>query len=181
MGRVLAEGVQRVLETLEYSDNATVDWRLKRLPIPLRELPAEELARVRGIIEGSPEPEWANDEKTAVTWEWMQAASRYSLALMRRRGPCLDYELQVLRLGDAAIVGLPGEPFVEGQLQVKTESPTYPTYVAHATSHYVGYIPTRDALQRGGHEVNTSFWAKLAPEALEMVVAGAGEALREMW
>ena len=49
-------------------------------------------------------------------------------------------------------------------------SPAYLTYIAHCTSHYVGYIPTRDAFLHGGHEVETRFWAKLKPEALPIVV-----------
>ena len=40
------------------------------------------------------------------------------------------------------------------------------------TSHYVGYLPTREAYERGGHEANEdiTYWAKLAPGCLEEVV-----------
>ena len=41
--------------------------------------------------------------------------------------PTLDYEIQVFRVGNAAFVSLPGEPFVEGQLAIKIASPTFPT------------------------------------------------------
>ena len=111
----------------------------------------------------------------------MRAASILSVHLLKQRSPELDYEIQVFRVGKTAFVGLPGEPFVEGQLQIKMASPTYPTYVAHCVSHYVGYLPTRDASQRGGHEVETRFWAKLEPDALETVVDNAVELLHEVF
>jgi hypothetical protein len=180
MGRVLAEGVGKVLETLTFTDDAPLDWRVRHLKLPIRELGDEELERVRGIIEENPEPVWQDAERTIADPDWMAAASTYSVHLMRERDPELDYEIQVLRIGDTAIVGLPGEPFVEGQLRIKLASPTYPTYIAHCTTHYVGYIPTKEALQRGGHEVNTRYWAKLVPEALDTVVEGATEVLNEV-
>ena len=180
MGRVLAETVTKVTEGLSFTDHATLDWRVNRVELPLRELSAEELSWATGIIEANPQPPWSDESHTGVDYDWTVAASIYSVELARRRKPFLDYEIQALRIGDAAIVGLPGEPFVEGQLAIKLASPTYPTYIAHCTSHYVGYIPTRDALTRGGHEVNTRFWAKLMPDALDTIIAEAGETLGEV-
>ncbi|HOM56273.1 MAG TPA: hypothetical protein PLG27_00815, partial [Candidatus Latescibacteria bacterium] len=81
----------------------------------------------------------------------------------------------VFRVGDLAIVGLPGEPFVEGQLAIKTSSPAPFTFPTHMVSHYVGYLPTREAYARGGHEANNevTYWAKLAPGCLEAVAERA--------
>ena len=177
MGRLLADRAQAVIETLEFRDDAELDWQARHVRIPLREVTEEELAWAEGVLGESPVPCWADDTRRGVPPEWAAAASVYSVHLLRRRDPLLDYEVQVIRLGDAAIVGLPGEPFVEGQLRIKLASPFAWTYIAHCTSHYVGYLPTREALQRGGHEVNTRYWAKLVPEALDMVVEGAGEVL----
>ncbi len=123
-------------------------------------------------------PEWQDEAHTQVTADWVTTASIASLYLQSRREGKLAYEVQALRLGDAAIVALPGEPFVEGQLALKIASPLYPTYVAHCATQYVGYIPTATALARGGHEVNTRYWAKLQPEALDQIVAGATELLQ---
>ncbi|MBM4036102.1 MAG: hypothetical protein FJ291_30585 [Planctomycetes bacterium] len=41
-------------------------------------------------------------------------------------------------------------------------------------------IPIREAFARGGHEVSTSTWAKLPPEALDTIVAAAAGLLREL-
>jgi hypothetical protein len=100
---------------------------------------------------------------------------------MRQRSPVFEYEVQVLRIGDTAFVGLLGEPFVECGLRIKLASPTYPTYIVHCTTTYVGYIPIREAFDRGGHEVNTRYWAKLVPEAIDLIVEGATGVLRDVF
>jgi len=181
MGQVLAETAGPVVESLQFADEATLDWRVRHLKIPIREVRADELAWAQDILGNNPEPVWEDEKRTTVDSDWMTAASILSVHLQREREGALDYEIQGLRIGDSAIVGLPGEPFVEGQLQIKMASPARLTYVAHCTTQYVGYIPTSDALTRGGHEVNTSYWAKLVPEALDMIVDAAGELLNEMF
>lgn len=181
MGRVLADGAQKVMQSMSFRGGAVLDWRVRCVPIPLREPEAAQLDWARGILEASPEPTWVDADRRQISADWLAAASIVSVDLMRRRGGTLEYEIQVLRVGEAAFVGLPGEPFVEGQLRIKLACPTYPTYVAHCTSQYVGYIPTREALARGGHEATTRYWAKLAPEALDIVVEQAVEVLNEVF
>jgi hypothetical protein len=181
MGNVLAETTYKVIETSSYEEDVTLDWKTRHLKLPIRDVEPEFLTQSMKILEEPKEPEWSEQNPMRVSWEWMKAASILSVHLRKQREPELDYEIQVFRVGKTAFVGLPGEPFVEGQLQIKMASPTYPTYIAHCTSHYVGYIPTRDAFPRGGHEVETRFWAKLKPDALSMVVNEAINLLHEIF
>jgi len=177
MGRLLAENAEGVLESLTFSADADLDHCRRIAKLPLRELGSEELRRAEALLTEHPTPRFADEARATVDPAWMAAASVYSVHLMRQRSPHLEYEIQAFRLGPAAIVGLPGEPFVEAGLQIKLASPAYPTYIAHCCTEYVGYIPTPEALQRGGHEATTRYWAKLAPEAFALIVAEAGEAL----
>ena len=179
MGQALAAMTGKVLETMTFADDATLDWQISHLSIPFRPFDMDEVARTKAMTEAG--PAWTDDTRTAVASEWMMAASYYSAYLQAQREGAFDYEVQVLRLGDTAIIGLPGEPFIEAALRIKLTSPTRHTYVAHLTSQYVGYIPTREALPRGGHECNHRYWSKLAPEALELIVEGASGMLREMF
>ncbi len=181
MGQVLAETAGKVIESLTFTDEASLDWQTRHVELPIREVDAAELHWAQEILETTPAPAWADEEHTRVDSDWMAAASIFSVHLLRQRQAELNYEIQVLRIGDTALVGLPGEPFVEGGLRIKLASPTYPTYIVHCTSHYVGYIPTREALTRAGHEVNTRYWAKLAPEALDMVVEAAVAAIEQVF
>ncbi len=181
MGAALATRARAAVDSVEFAADAVIDARIRRVPLPLRELSDDELAWAEGILEANPTPTWVDEERIRIDAEWMAAASIFSVHLARQRGPELEYEIQALRIGDAAFVGLPGEPFVEAGLKIKLDSPTHPTYIVHCTSEYVGYIPTREALQRGGHEVNTRYWAKLKPEALDIVTDGATDLLREIF
>lgn len=181
MGNVLAETTLKVIETLSYEEDDTLDYGIRRIKLPVRDVEPEILAQAKRTLNEYPEPRWSEQNPRRVDGEWMKAASILSVHLLKQRRPELDYEIQVFRVGRTAFVGLPGEPFVEGQLQIKMASPTYPTYIGHCVSHYVGYLPIRDAFQRGGHEVETRFWAKLEPDALEMVVNNAAELLHDVF
>ena len=178
MGRQLADMVGKIIGTMEFAPPTRLDCRSALVPLPFRSLSAEEVAKSEEMLRRRLTPEWQDEAHTQVTADWVTTASIASLYLQSRREGKLAYEVQALRLGDAAIVALPGEPFVEGQLALKIASPLYPTYVAHCATQYVGYIPTATALARGGHEVNTRYWAKLQPEALDQIVAGATELLQ---
>ena len=57
-----------------------------------------------------------------------------------------------LRLGNAALVFLPGEPFLEIALAIRQASPFGLTMVAGYCEDYIGYIPTNRAFRNGGYE-----------------------------
>jgi len=81
-------------------------------------------------------------------------------------------EITALRIGDCALMSLPGEIFVELGLAIKAHSPFQTTLVASLANDYVGYVPTRRAQEEeGGYET----WA--ARSALP--AAGTGEAMVE--
>ncbi|OPZ26138.1 MAG: hypothetical protein BWZ02_02162 [Lentisphaerae bacterium ADurb.BinA184] len=173
MGQALADLSKKVLATLSPDPDATVDFRQERIALDYRDVPADRLREVERILEESPVPRRRADGSSDVDPDWFLAASTKSIEYCRRRLPRFLYEIQVFRIGQAVIVGLPGEPFVEGQIALKLASPAPFTFVAHLTSHYVGYIPTREACARGGHEAHPlcTYWAKLAPDSLDRIVA----------
>jgi len=181
MGEVLAATVASVVETLTFKEKAIVDWRVKNLKIPIRAIDPAGLGEARKVLAEYPRPVWADEERTHVDSKWVRAAGLLDLYNLQQRCPLYDYEIQVFRVGDTALVGLPGEPFVEGGLRIKLASPTYPTYVVHDVNHYVGYLPVKEAFERGGHECSTGNWSRLVPEALDIVVDAAVELLRELF
>jgi hypothetical protein len=181
MGRALTESTLRIMDTLTFAEDAALDFRRAILPLPVREIPEAELEPARRLLEQHPQPIWSRSAPGTIAPEWFRASSLWSLELLRRRQPELPCEIQAFRVGDIAFAGLPGEPFVEGQLALKIASPAYPTYVASCCTDYAGYIPTREAFTRGGHEVNPSYWSKLVPGALETLVERATAMLQEMF
>ncbi|MHA1371040.1 MAG: hypothetical protein ACTSRA_15165, partial [Promethearchaeota archaeon] len=61
--------------------------------------------------------------------------------------------IQVIRLGNIAFVGIPGELFAEIGMQIKKSSPFQETFVIGYANDYIGYIPTPANYQAGGYEV----------------------------
>ena len=181
MGRILAETTAKILETLTIEEDVTLNSSVRHVRIPIRDVEPHLLDESTQILKEHPQPVWSEHDSNRVDPEWVKAASIVSVHLRRQREPELSYEIQAFRVGRTALVGLPGEPFVEGQLRIKMASPADRTYVAHCANHYVGYLPTKDAFARGGHEVETRFWSKLVPDALDTVVDATIKLLQEVF
>jgi hypothetical protein len=197
MGHVLSQTAQKVIETLEPETDCTLDFGVRHVSLPFREIEPELLAKAAALLRHHPRPCLGNEKAyaayedngngakphvRAVDPEWMQAASVMSTYLEKQRRKSMNYEIQAFRVGRTVIVGLPGEPFVEGQLAIKMKSPAYRTFVAHCCNAYCGYVPTREAFKHpGGHETETRYWSKLVPEALDLIVEAATDLLDEMF
>ncbi len=89
----------------------------------------------------------------------------------------LATRISVARIGEIAIVGLPGEPFVELGLALKANSDFPHTFVAGYCNDLILYIPTHAAYAQGGYEVDM---ARVAPGSGEEMVAVALGQLREL-
>lgn len=61
-------------------------------------------------------------------------------------------EVMVIRLGELAIVGMPGDTFSQFGMTIKEKSPTDHTIVIQYANDAIGYIPTREAFEQGGYE-----------------------------
>jgi hypothetical protein len=47
--------------------------------------------------------------------------------------------------------------------------------VVECANGQLGYIPTKQAFERGGYETTFSPWSRVAPEAGDLLVEAAGE------
>jgi hypothetical protein len=100
------------------------------------------------------------------------------LEQIERRG-AQRAEIQALLLGDCAIVGVPGELFVELGLRIKEGAHPVPALVAACANGRVGYLPTLEAFRRGGYETTFGPSSMLAPEAGELIVQISIELVRQ--
>ena len=62
----------------------------------------------------------------------------------------------VLLNQDLAFVGMPGEPFVEFQMQLRAKSPLPHSFLLGYTNGYFAYFPTIAAAVRGGYGANST-------------------------
>jgi hypothetical protein len=100
------------------------------------------------------------------------------LTLEARGRPALPPEVQVFRLGDdAAVVGLPGEVFVELGLAIRRGSPFATTLVIELSGDDPDYIPTKKAFAEGSYETVNSI---IAPGGGERLVDAALRLLKEL-
>jgi hypothetical protein len=76
-----------------------------------------------------------------------------------------------------AIVGLPGEIFVELGLPIKKASPFKTTLVVELCNDAPGYVPTRKAFDEGSYETINS---RVQPGGGEMLVEAATKLLKEL-
>jgi len=181
MAAKLTRTALEVAEGLQPLSSAPLAWERTVLRLPLRLLTPEVIADAQRIIDAYPTPKFLDEEKTRVDWDWIYAAATLDLKATQDKDPYCDYEIQAFRLGDFALVALMGEPFVEVQLRIKLESPAPYTFIAHFCNGYVGYVPTAEALERGGYETRTSNWSKFQPEALEQIGDAAIGLLKKLF
>lgn len=86
-------------------------------------------------------------------------------------------EVQVLRIGDVAVAGLPGECFVEYALAIKKYAGQRVFVVSLVNGELQGYIVTPEAAAAGGYEATS---AVFAPEAGAVLVRAALNLLEQV-
>ena len=91
-----------------------------------------------------------------------------------------EVEVMTIRLGDVALVGLPGENFCETGLAIKRRSPAAHTFVAGLCGDAIGYLPTREAFDQGGYETTVGS-TLYQPGAAERLADAAVEQLRQLF
>ncbi len=95
-----------------------------------------------------------------------------------RSGSTIPLEVQVFRFSDeVAVVGLPGEVFVDIGLAIKKASPFPVTLVIELCQDDPCYIPTRQAFAEGSYETVNS---RIAPGGGELMVETATRLLHEL-
>lgn len=133
--------------------------------IPRRRPTDAELARAREVVERYGEE--YDIEKSGRTLESQDIArgdktvevffARKQVELEEKfAGTSAELEIAALRIGEAALVGLGGEPFTELGLAIRNESPFRPTIVVGLANGYDGYLPMAKSFREGGYECLTT-------------------------
>jgi len=169
IGRTLAETVNAKEGSLEIVAEPALVVRSEIVQVPLQRYGREKVAWARESIKkvGSRELSFLK-----------QVEAYKILALQMRRGGTIGLEVQVFRLSrDVAVVGLPGEVFVDLGLAIKRASPFATTLVIELCQDAPGYIPTKKAFAEGSYETVNS---RIAPGGGEMMVKAAVRLLKEL-
>lgn len=88
--------------------------------------------------------------------------------------------LQVMAIGDVAIVGVPAEFFTKLGMDIKRRSPFKYTSVAELANDWIGYLPDQEAHRLGGYQVWTGLHSYAEPGTGERMVDQAVQMLNEL-
>jgi hypothetical protein len=89
----------------------------------------------------------------------------------------IPWELMAIRIGDIALVSVPGEPFTETAQAVAAQSPFPHTLFSGYSNGGFGYIPVRQAYAEGGYEIEAT---PFSAEGAEVLLAEAVRILKEL-
>jgi neutral ceramidase len=169
IGRTLAKTVEAKKDSLKTVAEPMLDVLTGTVEAPLQQFGPEKIA-------------WARENiKKVGTKElpFLKQVEAYKiLAVQMRPGRTIPLEVQAFRLSrDVAVVGLPGEVFVDLGLKIKRASPFTTTLVIELCQDAPGYIPTKKAFTEGSYETVNS---RVASGGGEMMAEAAIRLLKEL-
>ncbi len=96
--------------------------------------------------------------------------------------------IQAIRIGDTAIVAIPGEAFAEISLAIRERSPAgrANTIFSGYSNGVISYLPSAAEYPHGGYEVDYAHHSyglieQVAPESEAILVEAGVEMLKELW
>jgi hypothetical protein len=169
IGNTLAQTVKARESSLENVADPSLAVRSETVHVPLQNFGPDKIAWARQSIKKVGTSELSFIE---------QVEAYKVLAREMRPGDTIGLEVQVFRLSsDVAVVGLPGEVFVDLGLAIKQASPFATTLVIELCQDAPGYIPTKKAFAEGSYETVNS---RIAPGGGEVMVKAAVRLLKEL-
>ena len=167
IGTALADGIVAELPRLTELAEPALAVRSRTVEVPVQQFDAEATAAARENLDRLGELPFMDRVRAYKT-----------VALAERGGKTIGLETQVFRLSDeVAVVGLPGEVFVDLGLAIKRASPFRQTWVVELAGDAPGYIPTEKAFAEGSYETVNS---RIAPGGGERLVEAAVETLVQL-
>ena len=161
----LADGMERAWKATQRVavTMADIEWRVEPVTLPLR----DRLQNLSDI-----EKTMANERAGLI--ERIRCAKDIAYATRVKAGQTID--LSSLRFGNAVILNLPGEIFVEYQLAAQAMRPDRFVCTAGYGDYGPGYIGTAIAYTQGGYE--TGVVSRTAPEAEEVLLSAIRKLLK---
>lgn len=175
LGTILGKKVLSIINTAKAIPVEKLKVIREEIELPFRKISDSEIKKAKSLIEGKEVKKISMIDGIS---DEIYAEQIISLSKIDRKS--LTSEMQVITLGDVALVSIPGELFVEYGLEIKEKSKFPHTFIVDIANDYVGYIPTLKAFKEGGYEVRLCCGSKLASIAGEMITKTALEMLDEM-
>ncbi len=159
-GRRLADDAEKAIAGMTFRSRVALKGRSRTLQLPYRKVTEDEIA---GAVRGA--------QRFVDPSAYDRIIPHVLRRIQERRTQ--PAEVQVLSVGEVAFVGIPAELFVEHGLRIKTESHPRHAVVVGLANGMVGYVPTREAFERGGYETTFTGSSRMAPETGDLLADAA--------
>lgn len=185
LGVKLADSVVAGLSSLkEEKAEVGIERRISRLPLK-EYLPLVEMTRLReeagaAMQEGeakidASDPEQITDQLKRRQRSLFSRIEEYYAKLFEQlpgqASKTLDVEMIGIRIGETAIISLPGEVFVGIALGIRERSSFAKTMFLGLANDYIGYVPTPESSPSAGYEVIASRVTHEAAAAMSQTAA----------
>jgi hypothetical protein len=112
----------------------------------------------------------AVDERYFSMFEELLYADQ-ELEVAKRYREKLITEVQILRIGNAFLVGFPGEMVSDTSIIIKKTLPNMHIIFSTYTNDYIGYVPTKRFFDNGRYEARTALWSIVSQDS-EQIIRG---------
>ncbi|MEW6749431.1 MAG: neutral/alkaline non-lysosomal ceramidase N-terminal domain-containing protein [Candidatus Latescibacterota bacterium] len=150
------------------------------IALPIRSLPDPEPYR-QAAAAARAEAEAAGDDVARFAAHNRARLAAEVLRALELGSAPLRLPVQVLRLGDVALVGCPGEVFASLGLEIKQQAAAPHALVVGYANDYAGYLYPPIAATEGGYETSLGPWSRVAPEGGRMVVDAGLRLVHRLW
>ncbi len=176
VGRALAGTILQVYDKVEYTDVGSVNILHKAVHVDAN-LPEPEQLPLAHQYKDLHDA----DRDDLIPYSAMELTTVVAEAIRMcnlENGPDhFELELTGVRIGDVALVGIPGEPFTDIGVQLKDTEGWSAILPCCIVNGYEGYFPNKEAYDEGGYEARASvFKAHVA----ERIVEGGKQLLSEL-
>ncbi len=176
VGRVIAGAVLQVFDKVEYVEVDSLGWVQRDIQVPSNRPTPEEVEKARGIA--ALHRSGKDEEIPFKGMELTTVVAEAERMLDLEHGPeAFSMPLSGIRIGNIAMLGIPGEPFTGiGRALKDTEgfALILPCCLANGAE---GYFPMKEAYDEGGYESRSS---KFKAGVAELIIREGKELLKEL-
>ena len=176
IGRAMAGTVLQVYDKVKYIDVDEIDILHKTIRVPSNMPTPEQLVLARKYNELH--EAGRDDEIPYAAMELTTVVAESARMCLLANGPAFfDFDLTGIKIGEIAMVGIPGEPFTEISMKIKETEGWGLILVCELVNGHYGYFPVKSAYDEGGYEARSS---KFKAGVGEIILDGCKVLLGEM-
>jgi neutral ceramidase len=164
VGAQLAKRALEIAEAANVSDDAPIASARDVVQATVRAVPEKDLQAAQA---------WGVGRSIAEVPQTVDEIKLRELLIVeaeRCERPVVEVEVGGLRIGDGALVGLPGEIFSAIGRDIRAGSPFAHTAIAELANGCYGYVPLAESFEGGGYETWLCRSSRLAPETAGQIV-----------